>query len=516
MKLRVRYVKKTKVVEIADDPSLTLGALKLFVKESTFVDFGLDTDDFVVSLDGKTSAGDDEALLKDCGIVSGDLLKILLGDHPNAPPSSQKTPEDVPSSSSTSHNIPKSSSATHAASEMSISNEEPAVAGAGSSDEVVDIPWTSPGPILFQDCATSSEVPHLLQQLYEDGAVKTEFQALCLALHFMMCESGFFIDGQREHKDILKFLDSRMFSVEYSHPAGENLKFNFTCNQLGSFILMNGVVQPCQNTSEQVLTLQIPTNDYVASFTTSQKNNNASATYKNLAKLARRVKDTIAYPALNNMREELQLPPVHGLLSLFPELLMRIFSHLDSKSLVLASLSCKRVQGIACDDSLWRSLYIRDFRGHPPSVDTSWKEMYAKRFVQEKARREEMERRYRDYQTEPWPQFPTPGFGLVPLPDQPFGIYGGDHDLHPSFPYGPFANQPRNPRHFPRPNPMNPDNPLPGSRFDPIYPGGGYRPGRGGGLMDSDYDGLGGPPSLFNRRHGPGGGGGRHGGFRFF
>lgn len=35
---------------------------------------------------------------------------------------------------------------------------------------------------------------------------------------------------------------------------------------------------------------------------------------------------------------------------------------------------------------------------------------------------------------------------------------------------------------------MNPDNPLPGSRFDPMYPGG-YRPGRGGGMMDDDVGG---------------------------
>jgi len=60
---------------------------------------------------------------------------------------------------------------------------------------------------------------------------------------------------------------------------------------------------------------------------------------------------------------------------------------------------------------------------------------------------------------------------------------GGDYDLDPGFPYGPLARpQRRNPSGPTRP-PL-PGNPLPGSRFDPMYPGGRFRPGRGGGMMD--------------------------------
>lgn len=494
MKLRVRFDKKTKVLTLEDEPSPTFEALKSTVIETAFGEWGISNDSrFQISLDGRTCAGEGETTLKAAGIVSGDLLKVLLGD--NAVVTETMIQTDT------------STAPTPAASEMSVSSEpvvhdEP---GPSTTSTVIDdIPCVSPGPIFFRDCAATSDVPHLVQKLYEDDSIKNEFQALCIALHFMMNESGFYIEGINEHIEILPLLQSRMFAVEYSHAAGANLKFNFTCNQLGSFVLVNGVTQPCRNTDEQVLTLQITTKDYIQSFTASNKNSNAAAVYKNLAKLNRRVKETIAYPALNNMREELQLPPVHGLLSLFPEVLQLVFSQLDYKSLVALSQVNKALQEITNDDNLWRNLYIRDFKSHPVSVEGSWKKTYSRRYIREKERRREMEHFYRDYQTDPWPQFPTPVPGQpVPLPDQqPFGMIGGEHDLHPTFPYGPFATPPRRlpPTH--PVHPMNPDNPLPGSRYDPIFPGGGFRPGRGGGMMDADFEGFGAPTMPFQGRQG--------------
>nr|XP_039262725.1 F-box only protein 7-like [Styela clava] len=496
MKLRVRFEKKTKIITIEDEPQPTFETLKSAIRETAFGEWGINIDaSFQISLDGKTCAGEGESNLKSAGIVSGDLIKVLLGDNALVMGISQTSVEE------------NTSSVTPVMSEMSVASEtfeqdQPGPSTVTETETTEYIPCSSPGPIFFRDCNGSSDVPHLVQKLYEDDFIKNEFQALCITLHFMMCESGFYIEGMTEHSDILPHLQSRIFAVEYSHAAGPDLKFNFTCNQLGSFVLVNGVAQPCRNTNEQVLTLQITTKDYIQSFTASTKNSNAAAVYKNLSKLNRQVKETIAHPALNNMREELQLPPVHGLLSLFPEILQLIFSQLDCKSLISLSQVNKALQDITNDENLWRNLYIKDFKSHPISVENSWKKTYSKRFVREKERKQDMERYYRDYQTDPWPQFPTPIPGQpVPFPDQqPFGMIGGEHDLHPTFPYGPFATPPR--RLPPaRPNhPMHPDNPLPGSRYDPIFPGGGFRPGRGGGMMDADFEGFGAPTMPFQGR----------------
>jgi len=57
------------------------------------------------------------------------------------------------------------------------------------------------------------------------------------------------------------------------------------------------------------------------------------------------------------------LPPAFGLCALPPELLLRVLRLLDAPSLVALSATNRRLRGVAEDASLWRHLYLRDFRG---------------------------------------------------------------------------------------------------------------------------------------------------------
>ena len=57
------------------------------------------------------------------------------------------------------------------------------------------------------------------------------------------------------------------------------------------------------------------------------------------------------------------LPPAFGLCVLPPELLLRVLRLLDAPALVALSAASRRLRGVAEDSTLWRHLYVRDFRG---------------------------------------------------------------------------------------------------------------------------------------------------------
>uniref|UniRef100_H2YQ63 F-box domain-containing protein n=1 Tax=Ciona savignyi TaxID=51511 RepID=H2YQ63_CIOSA len=236
---------------------------------------------------------------------------------------------------------------------------------------------------------------------------------------------------------------------------------------------------------------------------------------------------------LTTCEQNYNSPPIHGLLSLFPELLLRILSHLDVQSVCAVSQTCRILSDVSKEDNLWRSLFIKDFNVVPGDTHgQSWRETYVQKYKRKRQQVRERERiaREADFFTPviphpggfPGQPYPPTNPNAPPFPDQPLGMIGGDYDLDPTFPFGPFGGRGRaNPFH---PNPMGPTrpgphNPLPGSRFDPMnpYPGG-FRPGRGGGMMDDDVTpGMPMLPSQRRNRRGNGfGGSGFGGGFGGF
>nr|XP_002131061.1 F-box only protein 7 [Ciona intestinalis] len=510
MKLRVRFQTRTVVVSLDDSNVLTVLHVKNQVRE-ILNDLQLPHNtSFALSLNGKTSIGNDGDLLSAAGIVSGDLLKVLISDE---------IPTDQISS------VQDSVSMTSVRTEQmdpveDASNEDDQP---GTSD-AFEVPCYHPGPLLLQDYKAGQQLPDYLQQLYSLESVKTDFHAICLILHSFMLESGFILQGLNTQlpPDLENALKSFVVNLEYKHPAGNDLHFSMTCNPLGQFVLVNGLVRPCSNTEEQVLTLQVKSTDFVKKFNADSKPSDSSQVFKDLTKLAHSFKENVAYRAIDNMRAELQLPPIHGMLSLFPELLLRILSHLDVGSLCAVSQTCRILCDVAKDDNLWRSLLIKDFNAVPREMQgTSWKEVYMQRYKRKQQRQQERQRIAREQDffypvTPETPQFPGQPFGpnhptAQPFPGQPLGMIGGDYDLDPTFPFGPLGGRGRANPFNPNPiGPMRPGphNPLPGSRFDPMNPHpGGFRPGRGGGMMDDMNFGLPGLPNQQRNRRGFGGGG---------
>ena len=341
------------------------------------------------------------------------------------------------------------------------------------------------GVITFlKDYKEYQQLPTFLHDLYCLNDVKTEFHAFCVLLHNLMIESGFELKDQETG-----FTLATLCSFDYKHSGGPDLQFTMSCNTIGPYVVVNGLVHPCTETQEKLSTTQFKLNDFVK-FPLSGKPSDSSCVYKNLAKLSREFKKDVAYLALENMRFELKLPPLHGILSLFPELLQHIFSFLDMKSLVNTSIVCKQFNCLSNNNILWKNLFMRDFGNLHARSGLTWKENYVYCYKEKKSNRRFVTEQ-QPIITDPFSQFPpfspfVPGQMPGAYPFMP-GAIGGDYDLYPSFP--PSLIPGRTPSGFPRPPrpDFDPSNPFPGSRFDPFGPGpgsGNFRPGRGGGMFD--------------------------------
>ena len=264
--------------------------------------------------------------------------------------------------------------------ESTSSSQSPSASGSKEED-IKLIPCSVIGPLYLQDYQDGTELPS-----YLDGMMvhcQSEFHCLCVVLHSLMIESGYILslpDGQQ----LSGCLQSKTASFDYTHPAADGLQFSMTCNPLGPYLIVNGLVHPCSETEEILLTLKLRKSEFIDKCTLSDngKISNHSKVYKNLSKLSHVFKEKISYKAVDNMRTELKLPPIHGFLSLFPELLVRICTHLDMVGLCRVAQTCHRLNEIASDNNLWRALFIRNFQSQPSEIgDKPWKELYKNHHV---------------------------------------------------------------------------------------------------------------------------------------
>ena len=212
----------------------------------------------------------------------------------------------------------------------------------------------------------------------------------------------------------------------------------------------------------------------------------------NVGRLARLFKNEVGSRLLNSARLEHGYQ-ISGLSGLAPELLIKVFSKLDLKSLLSISNVNKQFLIFYKENVIWRKLFLTDFgsrcfekacsiNGSDPDWYHLYKTEYSKRKLQNNIREELEPRRP--------PMFPFPDFSTDPgAPDMPGipGMIGGEYDRFPGGGLGGLGPG------FGR---------LPAPRFDPPGPNfPQFGPRRGGGR---GRGGFGGPPGF---------GGGGFGGF---
>ncbi|KAM4675103.1 F-box only protein 7 isoform 1-T2 [Discoglossus pictus] len=442
MKLRVRVRKQTGRLELEEE-QLTLGDLRKKLAESFLPSLGYSSETtFTITLNGKEPLTEDQDTLQSCGIISGDLIVVLLPD--SLPPTAQiehrlDSPAAPDGSTSTATKRQKSH-------EDDVGSGTPSTCMAGSSaassevdmssEEVTDAKLTnSTWELMLCNEAVSGQIPHSLEILYHAASCTCASDALIVVIHLLMLETGYLQQGADTKTMCMpeEWRNGGVYKLSYSHPLCSEGSATLSCVPMGKLIIVNATLK-INGDLKSVKRLQLSTDSYI-SF--PEQDDNVATVYKDLQKLSRLFKDQLVYPLLAATRQVLDLPDVFGLVVLPLELKLRIFRLLDVQSILSVSASCRDLWADTGDRSLWRFLYMRDFRDPiPRSRDTDWKELYKKKHKQKLETLRWRHMFFLPSPPHPLPFHPSPYYPdpFPPNPNYPPGIIGGEYDQRPILP----------------------------------------------------------------------------------
>ncbi|XP_069376029.1 F-box only protein 7 [Paralichthys olivaceus] len=464
MKLRIRVIRQTSRVELlGEEPTVT--ELRDHIRETVLTSHGLSPDtEFSLSLNSSELLSDTGQTLSSCGIVSGDLICVLLPESVAAAAASPPSHPSHPSTSSTS-----STSSTNTTSSRAESRTQPMAAATSSQsssscaaltespedpdpedpepeDPEPEAPACSWEPMLCSE-AEEGQAPLSLELLHHSAHVSSPSEAVMVAGNLLMLETGFVPQASELKPGEMPGgwrSTGGLYKLPYTHPLCENSLAVVVGVVMGPVLVINATLK-VNDSVDTIRKLCLNPSSYV---TDEWPGESAAAAFTNLSKLSRLFKDQLAYPLIAAAREAMALPVAFGLAALPPELLLRVLRLLDVRSVVRLSSVCKHLNVVTCDATLWRHLYRREFPEPASSRDTDWRELY-KKFHQLREQRRAARRRI----LPPFHRNPRDIFRFVPHPLTPPlpGIIGGDYDQRPNLPHG-----------------LLPHGLLPRPRFDPI------------------------------------------------
>ncbi|XP_074554086.1 F-box only protein 7 [Halichoeres trimaculatus] len=429
MKLRVRLQRETSRVDLpGEEPSLT--DLRGLIQEVLLPSHGLSADtEFSLSLNGSELLTESEQTLSSCGIVSGDLICVILPQLAAASSTSKTSPT---SSDSTRPNTETHSTGTQSKNRQSEStslcDDQPSsssslLPAASSSSAPSSYSWE---PMLCSE-AEEGQAPLSLEVLYLSAGVTSPDDAIMAAGHLLMLETGFIPqDSGLKSGEMPAGWRSAggLYKLHYTHPLCEDTLVSVLAVRMGPVLAINAILKVNQ-TVHTVPKLTLKPCSYVSD---QWPGESAAAAFKKLKKLSRLFKDQLAYPLIATARAAMSLPVAFGLVALPAELVLRVFRLLDVASVLRLSSVCRQLNVVGADSMLWRHLYRRDFTDPDPSRprDTNWRELYKTSYRKRHAGR-----------VHSYPMPFRPGVLLPPpLPISPPlpGIIGGDYDQRPVLP----------------------------------------------------------------------------------
>lgn len=487
MKLRVRLQKRTQPLEVPESEP-TLGQLRAHLSQVLLPALGFSSDTrFAITLNNKDALTGDEETLASYGIVSGDLICLVLEDDmpaPNLPSSTDSERSSLQDNDQPS--LAASSSQANAPDEQrSDSSQGQATQFDAWTDDSMEGPSQNVGAESIQDAMSMEEVsgfhplepmlcnetedgqvPHSLETLYQAASCSNISDALIVLVHLLMLESGYRPQGTETKAASMpeRWKSSGVYKLQYTHPLCEGGCAALTCVPLGNLIVINATLK-INSGIKNVKSVQLQPGSYVCGV---EPGESAAKVYKDLKKLSRLFKDQLVYPLLAFTRQVLNLPDVFGLVVLPLELKLRIFRLLDVHSVLALSAVCHDLLIASNDPLLWRCLYLRDFRdGTVRGPDTDWKELYRKKHIQ---RKEAQRMRHAMFlpSAHPIPFCPIPVYPRAYLPTSllPPGIIGGEYDERPILPSVGDPVTSLIPRPGEPPGQFRPLRP----RFDPVDP----------------------------------------------
>ncbi|KFQ53219.1 F-box only protein 7, partial [Nestor notabilis] len=422
---------------------------------------------FLITLNRKDALTEDEKTLASYGIVSGDLICLLLEEadgQPNLPPSSSASPllqnghEPSNKSQASTPKEGQNEESDHQKAQVEVQKSDERVRSSlefpsGLVPEDVDLEegtGSYPSEPMLCSEAADGEIPHSLEMLYLSAECTSATDALIVLLHLLMMETGYVPQGTETKAVSMpeKWRGNGVYKLQYTHPLCEEGSAGLTCVPLGDLVAVNATLK-INKEIKGVKRIQLLPASFVCFqepvklFTSLLLIEKVAGVYKDLQKVSRLFKDQLVYSLLAAARQALNLPDVFGLVVLPLELKLRIFRLLDVRSLISLSAVCRDLYTATNDQLLWRFMYLRDFRDPIARPrDTDWKELYKKKLKQKKEALRWRHMMFLPPTPHPIPFHPNP-FYPNPFPPNPFPsnpiyppmIIGGEYDERPTLPY---------------------------------------------------------------------------------
>ncbi|MGH0115978.1 UNVERIFIED_CONTAM: hypothetical protein FKN15_060442 [Acipenser sinensis] len=229
----------------------------------------------------------------------------------------------------------------------------------GCSDRDEGAGGFTPEPMLCSE-AVDAKVPHSLETLYHLAQSSSPYDALVVAVHLLMQETGYLPQGSGVGAVGMPagWRAGGLYRLQYTHPLCEGGAAVLLAVPVGNVLVINATLK-INSEVRNVSKVQLSPSSYVSD---SSQGESAADIYKDLQKLSRVFKDQLVYPLLALARQALDLPDVFGLAVLPPELKLRVLRLLDVHSVVSLSAVSQDLNTATSNPSLWRFLYLRDFR----------------------------------------------------------------------------------------------------------------------------------------------------------
>ncbi|XP_051811243.1 F-box only protein 7 isoform X1 [Acanthochromis polyacanthus] len=301
MKLRVRILRQTSRLDVlGEDPSVA--ELTEQIRDQLLSGHGLGPEtDFSLSLNGSELLSDSAQTLSSCGIVSGDLICVLL------PQSAQ--PVTTATTTATT-NMTASSSANQNQNQQTDSNtsNQPSFSPAAPLDPEDPDPidaghvtsvWE---PML---CCEAEEggAPLSLELLHQSAGSTCPSDTLMVAAHLLMMETGFIPQVSPVQVSTQMPAGWRspggVFRLQYLHPLCGGAVVSLVAVSLGPVLSINTTLKVTENV-ETPRKLCLEPSSYV---TNEWAGGSAAAAFRDLRKLSRVFKDQLVYPLIAAARD---------------------------------------------------------------------------------------------------------------------------------------------------------------------------------------------------------------------
>ncbi|KAL3150240.1 hypothetical protein ABBQ32_000098 [Trebouxia sp. C0010 RCD-2024] len=406
----------------------TLRELKELIARDVLHNSG--TTSVKLSLNNKVELeGTPKDTLQAAGICSGDLLWVMgPANHKTSGASSDRlgkpnTNTSVPGSA------PKPAKSATTRKNAAVPSEASAQISCLSSfeEDAVQIPKQD-----GERPEAKPSYPELLQRVLDScpEATPRPHQLMLLTVHAVMLETGM----QLAHQD-----------SKYALPDGTLSRCSNVC-QLEYVLQQRQQQEVCEIkyiglgaglaciaafNGSQVVTLNVSLTHHLHVPRQQPQGGHselATSAFTDLQQLWTELKDRLALKVFASLRQSAGLPPPLGLLSLPTELKTKILSSLQAQDLAVMECCCTELRRLASTDLFWQPLFhmefgfVTSYEGYQ-AIQRGWQHVYALKYVDREARRQQSRRRPR--------LTAFPGRGIFAPPGPPAGITGGDYDRLP-------------------------------------------------------------------------------------